>query len=188
MHNNNMYKKLDETISDVFVKPEIGLDTEFFIVEEMGLGKKAENYLKSKYSQKERFKMMKREYNLAPNNIVKPIALEEVNGKKVYVLERIDGDMLMGSLYKIRGNNELFYSIKDQLKDTIKRLHSNGYVHGDLVGGNNIMLTNKGEIKLIDQLYIPKNFEYKDVFIDLDNKAVKSVINYMYREFKKSNK
>ena len=59
-------------------------------------------------------------------------------------------------------------------------LHGNGYIHGDLLGGNNIMLTKEGKIKLIDSLYIPKDFKYKDVFINLDNKAVKSVINFMY--------
>jgi hypothetical protein len=77
-----MYKKLDETISDTFVKPEKGLYTELFVIENLGLGKKAGNYLKEKYSPKERFKMMRKEYNLAQNNIVKPLALEELNGQK----------------------------------------------------------------------------------------------------------
>jgi serine/threonine protein kinase len=175
-----MNKKLDESISDVFVKPETGLDTEMFVVDELHLGKNAERDLKSRYSPKERFRMMRREYSLASENVVKPIALEEIEGKKAYVLERIDGDMLMNSLYKLRGNSKLLYSIKQQLEDTVETLHSNGYVHGDLVGGNNIMLTKEGKIKLIDPLYIPKNFEYKEVFIDLDNKAVKSVVNLMY--------
>ena len=137
-----MYKKLEEALSDVFVKPETGLDTELFVIEQLGLDKKAGNYLKAKYSPKERFKMMKREYNLAPDNIVKPLALEEVDGKKAYVLEKIDGDMLMNSLYKIRGSDEkFFYSVKQQLEDTVETLHGNGYIHGDLLGGNNIMLT-----------------------------------------------
>ncbi|MCL4372711.1 protein kinase [Candidatus Parvarchaeota archaeon] len=175
-----MYKKLDETISDTFVKPEKGLYTELFVIENLGLGKKAGNYLKEKYSPKERFKMMRKEYNLAQNNIVKPLALEELNGQKTYVLEKIDGDMLMNSLYKIKGNTKLFYSIKQQLEDTVEILHRNGYVHGDLVSGNNIMLTKEGKIKLIDSLYIPKDFEYKNIFIDLDNEAINSVINLMY--------
>jgi RIO-like serine/threonine protein kinase fused to N-terminal HTH domain len=86
----------------------------------------------------------------------------------------------MNSLYKIKGNTKLFYSIKQQLEDTVEILHRNGYVHGDLVSGNNIMLTKEGKIKLIDSLYIPKDFEYKNIFIDLDNEAINSVINLMY--------
>ena len=74
------------------------------------------------------------------------------------------------------------YSIKEQLEYTVEALHSNGYVHGDLVGGNNIMLTKEGKIKLIDQLYIPKDFKYKNLFVDLDNEAVKSVINLIYKK------
>ena len=145
-----MNKKLDEALSDTFVKYEPGLSTELFVIGELGLDKKAGNYLKARYSPKDRLKIMKKEYNLAPDNMVRPIALEEVDGKKTYVLERIDGDMLMNSLYKLRGNSKLLYSIKEQLEDTVETLHSNGYVHGDLVGGNNIMLTKSGKIKLID--------------------------------------
>lgn len=181
-----MNKRLDETISDVFIKPETGLVTELFVIEQLGLDKKAGNYLKAKYSPKDRFKMMRREYNLAPDNIVKPIALEESEGKKLYVLERIDGDLLINSLYKLRGNSKLLYSIKEQLEDTIETLHSNGYVHGDLVSGNNIMLTKEEKIKLIDPLYIPKDFKYKNAFIDLDNEALRSVMNLMYGKIGKS--
>jgi serine/threonine protein kinase len=178
-----MNKKLDDSLSDVFVKPETGLYTELFLIEELGLGKKAGNYLKAKYSPNERFKMMKREYNTAPENIVKPIALKELDGEKVYILEKITGNMFMDSLYKVRENKQLLYSIKQQLESTVEKLHSNGYVHGDLMGANNIMLTKDGKIKLIDSLYIPKNFEYKKAFIELDNNAVKSVINTMYTKF-----
>ncbi|MCL4397118.1 protein kinase [Candidatus Parvarchaeota archaeon] len=175
-----MNKRLDEALSDVFVKPENGLDTELFVIEQLELADRAGNYLKAKYSPKERFKLMKKEYKLAPDNIVKPIAMEEVDGQKTYVLERIDGGMLMNYLYKLRGNNKLLYSIKQQLEDTVETLHKNGYVHGDLVGGNNIMLTKEMKVKLIDSLYIPKKFEYREAFVDLDNRAVKSVINLMY--------
>lgn len=182
-----MNKRLDDRISDVFIKPEKGLDTELFAIEELGLNKKAGNYLKAKYSPKDRFKMMRREYNLAPDNIVKPIALEEIKGQKVYVLERIEGDLLINSLYKLRGNSKLLYSIKGQLEDTLEALHSNGYVHGDLVRGNNIMLTKDGKIKLIDSLYIPKGFKYKNAFVDLDNEALKSVMNIMYGKIGKLN-
>ena len=181
-----MNKRLDEALSDTFVKYEPGLGTELFVIEELGLDKRVGNYLRARYSPKDRFKIMKREYNLAPDNIVRPIALQEIDGKKTYVLERINGDMLMNSLYKLRGNSKLLYSIKQQLEDTVQTLHNNGYVHGDLVGGNNIMLTKDGKIKLIDQLYIPKNFEYIDAFIKLDNQAVKSVVNLMYGKAGKS--
>ena len=102
-----MNKRLDEAVSDIFVKPEKGLDTELFVIENLGLDKKAGNYLKAKYTPKDRFKMMKREYNLAPDNIVKPLALEKIDGKKAYVLENIDGEMLVNSLYRVRGNSKL---------------------------------------------------------------------------------
>ena len=40
---------------------------------------------------------MKKEYNLAPDNMVRPIALEEVDGKKTYVLD--------GMKNKVRGSS-----------------------------------------------------------------------------------
>ena len=178
-----MNKRLDEYLSDVFVKPEAGLDTELFVIGELDLGRNAEKRLKAKYTPNEKFKLMRREYNIAPENIVKPIALRKVNGKDSYILERVNGDMFIDSLYRVRKNEQLLCSIRQQLKETVEKLHSNGYVHGDLRGANNIMLTKEGKIKLIDPLYIPKNFEYKEAFIELDNNAVKSVINLMYTKF-----
>ena len=178
-----MNKKLDDSLSEYFIKPEKGLSTEHFIIENIGLNKKVGNYLQAGYNPKKRFKLMKKEYNIAPENIVKPIELKEIDGEKMYVLERINGNMFIDSLYKVRNNKPFLYSIKQQLEETIEKLHKNGYVHGDLVNGNNIMLTKEGKIKLIDFLYIPKDFEYKEAFIAIDNEAVKSVINLMYRRF-----
>ena len=174
-----MNKKLEESL-DTFGKVESGLDTEFFVIDMLKLGEEAKKELRSNYSAKERFKLMKKEYNLSPDTIVKPISMQKIDGKKTYILERIDGEMLISSLYKLRKNKDLLYDLKDQLIYTIEKLHSNGYVHGDLNGGNNIMLSKNGKIKLIDQLYIPKNFSYLDVFTELDNEALNKIINIMY--------
>ncbi len=171
-----MDKRLEDTFNDTFIKYSNGLETELFVLGELGLDN-AGKELKSGYTLKNRLKLMKREYNLVPDNIVKPLAVSKDGNNEIYILERIDGSMLMDSLYKFRRDKELYNDVKEQLLNTVEKLHSNGYVHGDLVGGNNIMLTKEGQVKLIDSLYIPKNFTYKDIFIKLDNESVNSVID-----------
>ena len=175
-----MNRRLDNALAEVFIKSETGLDTELFVINMLGLGKYAGRGLVSSYTPREKFKLMKRQYNLIPEHIVQPIGLKEIDGKKAYVLERINGGMFIDSLYKFRRDKSLLYNVKQQLEDTVEKLHANGYVHGDLTGGNNIMLTKNGDVKLIDQLYVPRNFEHKEAFVKLDNKVVKSVVNLMY--------
>lgn len=174
-----MSSRLDDELSQVFIKPAGSLETEFFVLGQLGLGNDSKRELKSGYSPKDMFKLMKREYNLAPDNIVRPIALQEYDGSKVYVMERINGDMLSQSLYRLRKDRRLYTDIEKQLIDVTEKLHSNGYVHGDLTGGNNIMLTKEGQVKLIDPLYLPRNFKYIDAFIKSDNDAVRFVTNMM---------
>lgn len=172
-----MNSRLDDTLSQVFIKPVESLETEFFVLDQLGLGNKSKMELKSSYSPKDMFRLMKKEYNLSPDNIVKPIAMREYKDSKVYIIERIEGDMLSNSMYKLRKDRKLYVSVEKQLVDVVEKLHSHGYVHGDLIRGNNIMLTNDGKVKLIDPLYIPKNFKYVDAFIQLDNDAVKYARN-----------
>ena len=172
-----MARKLDDKLSNVFIKQDTGLYTELFIIGELGLKGDAGKNLSFGYTPKERFKLMKKEYNLAPDNIVKPLAFERSDGKSYLIFERIDGDMLVSSLYRLKKDRLLCKNVKEQILNVVEKLHSNGYVHGDLVGGNNIMLTKDGTIKLIDQLYVPKKFRYGESFVKLDDLSVKSVIN-----------
>ncbi len=174
-----MNKKLDETLSEVFVKPEKGLDTELFVFDQLGIPEEEQKKVIKSYNPKERFKMMKKEYNLAKETIAKPLRLGETKDGKAYFFEYVNGDNITMCTYKLRVDRNLAYKVFNQLKETVNALHDKGYVHGDLVGGNNIMLTYDNNVKLIDFLYIPKDFAYKDLFVKLDNDAVDALSKYI---------
>jgi serine/threonine protein kinase len=168
--------------NNLFLKPEDGLQTELFVFEQHGIPDTAQRDIKREYTPEKKVKLMKKMYNLSPENIVKPMGLVNTERGKIHAFELVHGDNITMYAYKLRKNRELAYNVIDQLKSTVKKLHDNGYVHGDLVGGNNIMLTHDNKVKLIDPLYIPKDFKYKQLFVDLDNEEVDKLSGYLLGE------
>jgi RIO-like serine/threonine protein kinase len=186
MKKERLDNKLDKISErEVFLKPESGLETELFVFSCIGLPEDAKRQIMHSYSPKERVKLMRDMYKISPETIAKPLGL--IKRDKIYAFEYINGENITTQAYKLRNDKPLMYSVIGQLRETIKKLHDNGYVHGDLVGGNNIMLTYDNKIKLIDPLYIPKEFNYKQAFIELDNEAVEKLSNYLLGEDVKTN-
>ncbi len=170
-----MKSRIEEVLSndDSFFKEEDGLNTEFFVFDRLYLPGDAKKIIKRKYSLNEKFKLMKRIYNAAPESVVRPLQISELDGKKGYLLEYVKGGDIINQFYRFKNNDKLRRYVINQLDEAVSKIHEKGYVHGDLVGGNNIMLTYDGEIKLIDPLFIPNNFKYKYELSKLDNLSLK---------------
>jgi serine/threonine protein kinase len=184
MKREDLYAKIiKDGDKEYFFKAEDGLKTELSLLSELILPEDSKKELLRGYTPKNRFKLSKKLYNIAPDTITRPVSLYTNNGKKGYLFDYVEGNDLVYMLYqnKFRNNKSLGKLIFEELSETVERIHDKGYVHGDLVGGNNIMVGNTGDIKLIDFLYIPKNYSYKERFIELDDESIDDIKKRIYQ-------
>ena len=104
---------------------------------------------------------------------------------KGYILEDVGGKTLL-ELSTIKNFNydapiNHSENILNQLKNVLKKLHDNGYAHGDLTENNIMLIRNENfkedrkepyyRLKLIDAIYIPEDYKHIQKFIDKDNKC-----------------
>lgn len=105
-------------------------------------------------------------YNIDPEHIVRPLGLKYGNDGKVigYEMENLDGIALTDYME----NHEFTNELRNEIEETINKLHSNGYAHGDLNPDNIIILNNGTNFKIIDPVGFKLYFENFEAAKQLD--------------------
>lgn len=82
-------------------------------------------------------------------NIVTIHAIEEVDGLKLLVMERVRGRTLAELLPEGGFDSETFFDLAVPLADALSAAHERGITHRDLKPGN-VMVTDDGRVKIVD--------------------------------------
>lgn len=145
------------------------------------------------YDIEKHFSLMKKQYSVCPEGLAKPFMIIPSGELEGYVLEDIGGKTLLelSTHYSFNYDAPIHHSesIINQLKNVLKKLHSNGYAHGDLTENNIILIRNENweedgkepyyKLKLIDAIYIPEGYKAIQKFIDRDHEHLNSYEEYL---------